>query len=107
MENQKLNDEQIQEIRDRLNQFAKENPEVTNRTISDNIRYSISYVSEFRNNKFPTDPSEIALKIQDWLNNELAVVNEAVSKGELKFAMTTAAQDIFKVANYALTEGTI
>ncbi len=107
METKKLSNEQVDEIRQRLEEYCSENSAVTNRTISDNVSFSTSYVSQFRNNKFPGDATDIALRIEAWLNNESAVLVEAVSKGKLKFAMTTAAQDIFKIANYAMTEGTI
>jgi len=103
-----LSDLRIKEIRSRLNEYVKENPAVTNTGIAKGVGMSTSYVSQFRNDKYPIKESEgeFALKIENYLDNEAAALTR-VSRGHLKFAMTTAAQDIFKIASYALTEGKI
>jgi DNA transposition AAA+ family ATPase len=102
-----LSDERVLEIRKRLNQFCLENPAVSNRSIANNIGLSAGTISLFRNNKYNGNNAELAERIEGYLNNEQSSLNESVSKGVLKFALTTAAQDIFKVTNYALTENTI
>jgi DNA transposition AAA+ family ATPase len=93
-------------IRERLIQFIKENPSASIRTVAGEIGMSASYVSLFKNNKFPTKESEPALasKIESYLNNHEAALENAVSTGHLKFAMTTASQEIFKAAQYAQRE---
>ncbi len=104
-----LSDSRLSDIRERLEKFMTENPSSSNRSIGNNIGFSPGYVSQFRNNKFPSKDTEsdFAMKVEDYLNNEEKTIQEGVNKGTLKFAMTTAAQDIFKVTDYALTEGII
>jgi DNA transposition AAA+ family ATPase len=102
-----LSNVEIKEIRERLKTYMKENPSVSNRVVANNIGFSTGYVSLFINDKFPSDPNDLAIRIKDWLNKEQSIIEEAVSNGHLKFAMTTASQDIFKIANFALTEQTI
>jgi len=99
-------DSKINEIRKRLKIFMEENPSVSNRIIATNIGYSPGYVSQFCNNKFPTPSKELefAERVESYLDNEEEALAQAVSSGHLKFAMTAAAQDIFKTAAYASTE---
>lgn len=97
---------EVQKIRERLNTFMRENPASSNRTIAQEIGFSSSYVSLFRNDKFPTKESEpdIAAKVESYLNDVEASIQFAVSTGHLKFALTAAAQDVFRIAQYAATE---
>lgn len=106
MNQQPLSDLRINEIRSRLNEYVKENPAVTNRTIATNAGVSLGTISLFRNDKYSGNNAEIAALIENYLDNENNALTR-VSRGHLKFAMTTAAQDIFKIATYALTEGKI
>ena len=106
MNQQTLSDLRINEIRSRLNNYVKENPAVTNRTIATNAGVSLGTISLFRNDKYSGNNAEVAALIENYLDNEDAALTR-VSRGHLKFAMTTAAQDIFKIASYALTEGKI
>lgn len=100
---QKLSSSEIDKIRERLNRFIDENPSASNRTVAGEIGMSASYVSLFRNNKFPGKDGEIefASKIESYLNNYEEALQNAVSTGHLKFAMTAAAQEIFIAAQYA------
>jgi DNA transposition AAA+ family ATPase len=98
--------EQIQKIRERLNSFLKINPAITDREVGKEIGYSGGYVNQFRNNKFPvpaTEP-EIAAKVENYLENISAVELRKTSEGHLKFVNTTAAQQIFKIIDYSLTD---
>jgi DNA transposition AAA+ family ATPase len=103
---QKLSDSDVHNIRERLNKFMRENPVASNRTIAAEIGFSSSYISLFRNDKFPTKESEpdVAAKIESYLNDVEEALQSAVSSGHLKFALTTAAQDVFRIAQYAATE---
>lgn len=102
-----LSDEQIQYIRTRLNSFLSENPSTSNNLVANNVGVSASTISLFRNNKYSGDNSELAKRIENYLDNELKTLTDGVSSGRLKFAWTAAAQNIFKVTDYALTEHTI
>lgn len=102
-----LSDTQIQEVRQRLNDFLSGNPQASNSDVANNIGLSATTISLFRNNKYTGDNSELAKRIENYLNNEETALEKSVTKGTLKFAMTTAAQKIFKAANYALEENTI
>lgn len=98
-----LNPEQIEAIRLRLVDFCEKNPEISNKIIGNNTGYSSGYINLFMNGKFPTPKTlpEIAAKIDNFLNNQLAA-QEPINNTELKFALTKAAEDIFKTINYAL-----
>jgi DNA transposition AAA+ family ATPase len=102
----KLSDSEVRNVRARLNKFMRENPAFSNRSIAQEIGFSPGYVSLFRNNKFPTKESEIeiAVRFESYLSDLDAALQSAVSNGHLKFAMTTAAQDVFKIAQYATTQ---
>jgi len=100
----KLSDSRIAEIRDRLSRFMSDNTAISNRTVANNIGLSAGTISLFRNNKYTGDNADLAERIESYLNNEETAIAEAVSSGHLKFAMTTASQDIFKTASYASTE---
>lgn len=104
-----LNNEQIQEIRERLKKFLDNNPQISNRTVSNNIGKSTTLVNQFINDKYPTPNTlpEFASLIKNYLDNEQIALTESVSKGNLKFAETSAAKDIFKIANYSLHAGKI
>lgn len=96
----------VQKIRERLNKFMRENPASSNRTIAQEIGFSAGYVSQFRNDKYPSKESEpeFAAKVESYLNDVEETLQSAVSTGHLKFAMTTAAQDVFRIAQYSATE---
>jgi len=104
-----LINEQILEIREHLKKFINDNPQISNRQIANNIGKSTTLVNQFINDKYPTPStlSDFAFLIKNYLDNEQLVLNESVSKGHLKFAETSAAKDIFRIANYALTAGKI
>jgi DNA transposition AAA+ family ATPase len=99
----------INAIHERLEQFCKANPTITNSAIARGTGYSTSYISQFRAKKFPVESTlpEVASSIENFLNNESDSVEQNVGKGTLKFAMTNAARSTFKIANYAMTEGKI
>ncbi len=100
-----LSDIRINEIRARLNSIMEANTSMSNSIVAKNIGFSSGYVSQFRNGKFPTPAKEIefADKVESYLNSISVFENNAVSIGHLSFAMTSAAQAIFKTANYAST----
>ncbi len=107
MSNQ-LSDSRISEIRSRLNLFMEENKNISNSIIAKNIGFSPAYVSLFRNKKFPTPEkeSEFAEKVESYLDSVEAsagIYQSNNNNGHLNFAMTTAAQTIFKTAQYAST----
>jgi DNA transposition AAA+ family ATPase len=99
----------INAIHERLEQFSKANPSITNSAIARATNYSTSYISQFRAKKFPVENTlpEVAAAIENYLNNESDSTEQNVGKGTLKFAMTNAARSTFKIANYAMTEGKI
>ena len=101
-----LSDSRINEIRDRLNKAMENDPNLSNSVVAKNVGYSAGYVSTFINNKFPTPSkeAEFADKVESYLNNLTSSKTNAVSKGHLQFAMTAAAEDIFKTASYVSTE---
>lgn len=101
-----LTNEQIQLVREDLIAFCVKNPEMSDRMIGRNINYSPAAVNTFVNGRYKGNEAKIAEVIRSFLNNFISVDN-AVSKGDLQFAMTIAAKDIFKIANYALAEGKI
>ncbi len=110
MPEQILSDSRIEEIRKRLNQFMAENTLRSNSTIGNNIGMSPGTISLFRNGKYEVRKeklSELANRINDYLDSEEAEITKAVSKGILTFAETTAAQTIFKVINHSAEEHTI
>lgn len=98
----KLSDIRINEIRLRLDSFLKNNADASNNSVGREIGYSSSLVSQFCNSKYPTPSTEakFAEKVESYLNS-IAATGNAVSTGHLAFAMTTAAQTIFKIAHYA------
>jgi DNA transposition AAA+ family ATPase len=100
------NGSSIEFTRQRLNQFCLENPLTTNTDIAKNIGYSPSYISQFKNNKFPTKETEteFAIRIENYLDNQETTLKEAIGMGDLKFALTTASQKIFKTIDYCVTE---
>lgn len=100
----KLNATRINDIRERLSRFLSENSLASNRTVANEIGCSPGTISLFRNNKYTGDNEDIAERIESFLNNVETATAEAVSSGHLHFAMTAAAQDIFKTASYASTE---
>lgn len=105
-----LTHEQIEEVRKRLIDFIDKNPGISNKIIGQNTGYSSTTINLFKNGKYPGSDktlTDLAAKIENYLNNELTSSMEAVGKGSLKFAFTLAAQDIFRIANYSLTEGKI
>ena len=106
MSEQIFSDSTIQLTRDRLNEFVRLNPNLTNRSIATNTGLSLGTVSLFRNNKYIGNNAEVASLIENYLDIEKASETR-ISRGHLKFAMTTAAKSIFTIANYALTEGKI
>lgn len=103
---QKLSDSEIKNIRQRLNRFLDENSLASNSTVAKEIGASTSYVSQFRNDKFPSKDTEVdfAAKVESYLDNYEEALKNAVSSGHLLFAMTSAAQDVFRIASYAATE---
>jgi DNA transposition AAA+ family ATPase len=98
-----LSDTQIADVRERLNSVMDNNGSISNAVVGKNIGYSAAYVSQFRNNKFPTPEkqSEFAEKVDSYLNSIQGETNQTSSTGHLNFAMTTAATTIFKTAEYA------
>jgi len=106
-----LSNEQIQEIINRLIEFQKNNPASisSDRAIGNNTGYSATTINQFKNGKYPASNSlsEIALKVANYLDNVTAAAQNNLNRGTLKFAMTTAASQIFKTAHYALMHGTI
>lgn len=103
-----LNSEQIEAIRLRLIDFCKTRPEVSNKDIGQNTGYSPGYINLFMHGKFPSQKTlpEVASKIENYLNNQLAI-QEPANNTELKFALTKAAEDIFKTIDYSLTRSVI
>ena len=97
-----LNEQQILEIRNRLNEFQKNNTEFSDREIGREIGYSGSLVNQFRHGKFPTPATEpkFAAAVENFLTNKTARDQEIVTRGHLKFANTTASQKIFKLIKY-------
>ena len=106
MNEQIISDSTIQLTRERLNEFIKQNPPLTNKIIATNTGLSHGTVSLFRNNKYSGNNAEVASLIENYLDIEKSIETR-ISRGHLKFAMTTAAKSIFTIANYALTEGKI
>ncbi|HOJ19580.1 MAG TPA: AAA family ATPase [Ignavibacteriaceae bacterium] len=105
-----LTHEQVEEVRKRLIDFVDKNPGISNKLIGQNTGYSGTTINLFKNGKYPGSDkvlNELADKIENYLNNELTAASESVGKGSLKFALTVAAQDIFRISNYSLTEGKI
>jgi hypothetical protein len=107
-----LNDSQlsyIETVHDRLEDFCKANPSITNSSIARATNYSTSYISQFRTKKFPVENTlpEVASSVENFLNNETNSFEQNVGRGTLKFAMTNAARSTFKIANYSMTEGKI
>lgn len=101
--------EQVEEVRKRLIDFVDKNPGISNKIIGQNTGYSSTTINLFKNGKYPGSEKvlrELADKIDNYLNNEITS-SESVGKGSLKFALTVAAQDIFRISNYSLTEGKI
>lgn len=98
-----LSNQQIENIINRLNQFCDDNPTISNSVIAKNIGTSSSYVSQFRNGKYPVKATlpNFASKVENYLNN--AEADPLPHEGGLKFAMTVAANDIFKTIDYALS----
>lgn len=105
MSNQ-LSDSRISEIRDRLNNLMNNDSSLSNSIVGKNIGYSAGYVSMFCNNKFPapSKEAEFADKVESFILNLTSSQASAISKGHLKFAMTAAAEEIFKTAYYASTD---
>lgn len=103
MSKNQLSDLQIADIRERLNSVMDNNSSISNAVVGKNIGYSTAYVSQFRNNKFPTPEkqSEFAEKVDSYLNSIQGETNQTSATGHLNFAMTTAATTIFKTAEYA------
>ena len=106
MNEQTFSDSMIPETRVRLNEYVKNNPNLTNRTIAANTGLSLGTISLFRNDKYNGNNDEVAALIENYLDNEEAA-SKRITRGHLKFAMTTGAKSIFTIANYALTEGKI
>lgn len=103
-----LSNEQILEIIQRLSDFQKNNPSelASDRIVGKNTGYSATTINQFRNGKYPVSSSlsDIASKVDNFLNNEAARTFETLSPGHLKFASTTASQKIFKVIAYCLAK---
>ncbi len=108
MQDTLISESRIDEIRVRLNIFCNENPSISNRMIANNVGFSSSYISQFRNDKFPTKEKEgeFAIKVESYLN-DVELSNYQDKEYHLKFAFTQAAQDIFKMAAYTLRQGEI
>jgi len=104
-----LTNEQIQEIRELLKNFLKENPKISQGTVGKNIGYSSTTISQFLNGNYPTESTlpEIAAKIHTYMKTFQTSADSTGSKGTLKFAMTTAAESIFKIAHYSQLARTI
>ncbi|MBI1936685.1 MAG: AAA family ATPase [Ignavibacteriales bacterium] len=102
-----LSNEQIHEIRTRLVELKKNNPQYSDRVIGKNIGYSGGYVNLFLQNKFPSPSTEgeFAEKAINFLNTELTRTRDNVTKEHLKFAPTNASQKIFKIVNYCIATG--
>lgn len=101
-----LTNDQIRLIRTRLIDYLKLNQNVSQRVVGKNIGYSPTAINQFIKDTYPTDVSEIALKIENYLDNTL-LSDQLQTSGHLKFAMTEGAEKIFKTANFALTENKI
>lgn len=98
---------QIDDIRNRLIEFCEKNPGVSNSEIAKNTGYSTATINLFKNNKYTTEKTlpEVSAKVENYLNNQMAVSREDVNGTELKFAMTHAAEMVFKTIDYSLTRG--
>lgn len=101
--------EQIEQIRLAFVDFCENNKDISFTLVSKNVGYSVSYISQFYNGKFPVPATlpEIAAKIEDFLNNQSNITEQDAFGTGLMFAFTKAAQAIFKVVDYAQTRGTI
>lgn len=104
-----LSKEQIDEVRLRLVDFCEKNPSVSNSDIAKNVGYSSATINLFKNNKYATEKTlpEVASKIENFLNNQVTITREDANGTELKFAMTRAAESVFKTIDYSLTRGVI
>jgi len=102
-----LTNEQIENIRLELKQFLASHPDITDRDIAKNIDYSPAAVNTFKNGKYSGNLEKFAEAIGGFLANSRSAEAAVGTRGDLLFAMTIAARDIFKIATYALSEGKI
>lgn len=98
----KLSIEQISKIRADLNAWVKVSPKQrTNPLIGKATGYNHSTISQFRNNVYPGDSETVALKVQKFLEAQKQYGSFLTS--EPVFAQTSAAEEVAKTIDFALT----